>query len=46
MTEKEIKTAIKNMNASDEVKKELQKQCDNKDQGARFYIYSLIKQRR
>ena len=43
LTDEQIKEAIKNMNASEKVKQELQCQCDNNDKGARFYVYSLIK---
>ena len=41
LTEDDIKSTIANMNASDEVKRELQKQCDKGDQGSRFYVYWL-----
>jgi len=43
ISNEQAKNAILKMNASDEVKKELQRQCDQGDQGARFYVYSLVK---
>ena len=45
MTNEQIKKAIESMKAPENVKKELQKQCDKGDQGARFYVYSLIKRK-
>jgi len=42
ITKEDIKSTIKNMKASGEVKRALQKACDKDDHGAIFYVHGLI----
>ncbi|KKN67741.1 hypothetical protein LCGC14_0458890 [marine sediment metagenome] len=40
LTQAQIANTIRNLNVSEKIKAELQRQCNNNDRGARFYVYS------